>query len=71
MILPPAVRLPVGRLNSGVIQHFLGFTKNRPIVIGHQRKFVNRLSVVVHLPGDTRLPFEINHDHLLNKLTAP
>jgi hypothetical protein len=71
MILPPAERLPVGRLNSGVIQRFLGFTKKRPIVIGHQRKFVNCLSVVVHLSGDARFPSEINHDHLLNKLSPP
>jgi hypothetical protein len=71
MILPPAEKLPVGRLNSGVIQRFLGFTKNRPIVIRHQGKFVNCLSVVAHVFSDIRLPSEANHDHLLNKLSLP
>jgi hypothetical protein len=30
MSLPPAERLPVGRLNSGVFQRSLGFTKKSP-----------------------------------------
>ncbi|MGA9479548.1 MAG: hypothetical protein WBV21_17365, partial [Desulfobacterales bacterium] len=30
MILPPAERLPVGKLNSGAFQRSLGFTKKSP-----------------------------------------